>query len=820
MRAPSLPPSLSTATALLTRSGTWGPGGVANARRLVVVVPPPFAGLDYAPCNELLWRPSRPAAVDLHAYRPLSPPATLLEVDAMQHLVLPAWHARASPNQGTTDPEDGQQQGDGAEPAAAAAAASGVPRRPWSATLRCAAAGRLDCVVAWQEYELAPGAWLSYAPALLGGAEQQEETAGGGDGEGDGEALRRRQEQAQLRPHVWQRVHFFPVRPQVRVTDDDKGADVAAWRSRKARRRQRSSGCDGVRALLTQVRAGQRVRVTATLGSKGAPGAPGVLRLELEEELLLEEPLSGGQEEGEEGAGAGDGLPAGEPLGDDGDEEEAEEGAGGEEEEKGKGGSAGASLILPYHLCMLNDHDRTAHYRRAIQREWEDVWVLSRWMVVASCGPDGHGGGCGGAAGPGACQGARGGCVRCGGKLGLASLGGVRRRRAARHGGAPGGGGAGRRRRRAASSRALGAGRGRGHGAALAAGGASGLRRRRRCAAGALEEGTRWVREEPQAGRQPTRYLLRLACALVMACGAGVERELPLVMAANALAQANGLQHRVLYLNTQCSRLQALAPLPASAPPAGKAATGGGAAEQPPEGGEQAPAAQAEAGQGPAALLVVQAGEGGGGEGAVAAAAAAGTGVVRLRRPPALVVHEVFGSDPLSEHILTTMRHVKVWRSARVYLSWGSCPVVQLDQHTGVSVVRACACGCAGAALRRRHALCAGALPRGGGAGPLRRAAAPPLPGARPRGPRRHGQQQQQQQQRWAAGPGAAPPLGLAAGAPPRRAALPCLCCAPRVWHLSLTSLWWGQRSIAGRVRRDARAGLHAAHPPSARPGV
>lgn len=35
-------------------------------------------------------------------------------------------------------------------------------------------------------------------------------------------------------------------------------------------------------------------------------------------------------------------------------------------------------------------------------------------------------------------------------------------------------------------------------------------------------------------------------------------------------------------------------------------------------------------------------------------------GTLLLRTPPALVVHEIFGSDPLSEHILLTMRHIKV----------------------------------------------------------------------------------------------------------------------------------------------------------------
>ncbi len=72
--------------------------------------------------------------------------------------------------------------------------------------------GRLDCVVCWMEYGLVPrgmassdaeGPLLSFAPRLTANLESQEVGSSGGLSSPD------------LSPHVWQRVHYMSLKPEV-----------------------------------------------------------------------------------------------------------------------------------------------------------------------------------------------------------------------------------------------------------------------------------------------------------------------------------------------------------------------------------------------------------------------------------------------------------------------------------------------------------------------------------------------------------------------------------------------------------------------------
>ncbi len=134
---------------------------------------------------------------------------------------------------------------------------------------------------------------------------------------------------------------------------------------------------------------------------------------------------------------------------------------------------------------------------------------------------------------------------------------------------------------------------------------------------------------------------------------AGIERELPLAMTASALATANNLDSNVRCLQLQCNQLTVATPTTAT-----PAAHPHPQPPQPPD--SQHPQHNSEKtsdSQGPGPYTGTT---GTGVMESILVPSTEGKGAVSVVCPPALVVHEIFGSDPLSEHILTTMRHVKV----------------------------------------------------------------------------------------------------------------------------------------------------------------
>jgi hypothetical protein len=116
---------------------------------------------------------------------------------------------------------------------------------------------------------------------------------------------------------------------------------------------------------------------------------------------------------------------------------------------------------------------------------------------------------------------------------------------------------------------------------------------------------------------------------------AGIERELPLALTARGLVEANGLGDTVTILHSQVT-----------------AATVGPA--PPPPLGTSSPGIHTSDGASPAAAAPPPQQQQGESEGPEAQQGAA------LPRRADLVVHEIFGTDPLSEHILPTMRYVQV----------------------------------------------------------------------------------------------------------------------------------------------------------------
>ncbi|EFJ51147.1 hypothetical protein VOLCADRAFT_116501, partial [Volvox carteri f. nagariensis] len=278
-------------------------------------------GLQYGPANELLWRHARSMQVSNLRYSPLSEPFLLLPEISTQQLLLqpdqllraPGGKAEASAAGSKDEAADGSGSCEGG---GGSGSGSTAPLRH-EVLVVAASTGRVDCVVCWTEYELSPGVWLSYAPYELQG----------------------RSEAAVLAPHVWQRVQYLSARPAVQAGD----------------------------SLVLQV----------TL-----PAASDDLRVEYDEDVTAVQRLRG-QQKRPQASSVVDGtapvppevdpfLPEGEPL-------LAPSGRSSEPSGKAaaaaNAGSAAAvaaamsqsGLILPYHMSMLNDRQRTRCYVKGIR---------------------------------------------------------------------------------------------------------------------------------------------------------------------------------------------------------------------------------------------------------------------------------------------------------------------------------------------------------------------------------------------------------------------------------------------------------------------
>lgn len=170
-----------------------------------------------------------------------------------------------------------------------------------SAPVTITADGRLDCIVWWLEYEMAPGKVLSYAPPCFSHA-----TADGGCSQASEEASA---DPDVLRPHVWQHVQYMT----------------------------------GSQSWPAVVRAGEQVMVTAVASESGVE--LNVLRQEHQQQQQNQLPLQ-------------QGAVALQPEPQQSQQQQAEEIPSTIQHSQ----SQGASQILPYHMSMLNDRARTQAY--------------------------------------------------------------------------------------------------------------------------------------------------------------------------------------------------------------------------------------------------------------------------------------------------------------------------------------------------------------------------------------------------------------------------------------------------------------------------
>ena len=266
-------------------------------------------------------------------------------------------------------------------------------RQSLSVSLTCDAPGRLDCVVCWPEYELCPGVVLSFAPACL----SRPATQG--------------RPHASLCPHVWHRVHYMTMRPQLlpgqdvtldlrldrdslRVELDESclpgcvqppfsgsapgdvgampcsspscsgsseaGASVhgggwrdlrdGTWRPLQQREREDAGQQQGLEAYPAG-------RQDAAAGQGSANTAPATAADE-EGALGGDAPASPSSDSGRRSSSSSDG---------DESEDDAQLDA--------------AMAILPYHMCMLNDRNRNRRYRDGIGGELRITHKLMSSMV-------------------------------------------------------------------------------------------------------------------------------------------------------------------------------------------------------------------------------------------------------------------------------------------------------------------------------------------------------------------------------------------------------------------------------------------------------
>ncbi|KAF8067170.1 hypothetical protein HT031_002217 [Scenedesmus sp. PABB004] len=173
-------------------------------------------GYAYGPANAALRRSARPAQVSRFAPRALAEPVALLELEPVA-LLRGALAAQERPGPPTPAGEAPQERLTAALLAGRGAHA-GAP-------VVVAAAGRLDAVVWWLEFELGPGCVVSFAPAALRGRSSCSSScsSSAGDSGGDGDDV-----PDVLQPHVWQHVQYLPLPPDAAPGELAQGAAVAA----------------------------------------------------------------------------------------------------------------------------------------------------------------------------------------------------------------------------------------------------------------------------------------------------------------------------------------------------------------------------------------------------------------------------------------------------------------------------------------------------------------------------------------------------------------------------------------------------------------
>ncbi|KAF6255386.1 hypothetical protein COO60DRAFT_216233 [Scenedesmus sp. NREL 46B-D3] len=277
---------------------------------------------DYAAANSALRRSSRPCQVSRFGPQQLGEPVVVLEVVLQQLLQnlqqqQPENRSSLQQQQALGSAQQGRSSSAGSSPipsdaaAAVAAALSSAGSAAASTPVQLHTSGRLDCVVWWLEFELAPGCCVSFAPAAAAPA------ARAGTISNSSSSNSSRQPDV-YRPHVWQHVQYLP--PQLQPPPPAGGSSAAAV---CCQGQQVAAG----QLLLLQVQASvEQLSLSLLSSSSSSSGAATGDSLHSLPQQLAQLKL---QQQQQQQCGA-------------------------------------AGQVLPYHPSMLNDHARTRAYDQGI----------------------------------------------------------------------------------------------------------------------------------------------------------------------------------------------------------------------------------------------------------------------------------------------------------------------------------------------------------------------------------------------------------------------------------------------------------------------
>jgi hypothetical protein len=283
---------------------------------------------DYSQVNRALRRPARPAQVDRYAPCYLCAPVLLLELH-LDELLSATAAAQQRPLRGSGNGPGSQSAAAGLLAAKLAAGQQGTV----CAQATVSVAGSLDAVVWWTEVQFAPGRCVSHAPASLS-------TTGGSSAGG--------WQPGAVRPHVWQQVQYLALptapSPTPSPQQQQEGQQDGQQQQQQLQKQQQQQ-------LLCQghhVEAGQRLLLRAAVSADALRLTVSALAHDNDQvaELsslsslqLLDPPPTQQQQQQQQ-------YPC-------------------TQQQQQQQAAAGCT-ILPYHLSMLNDHDRTSAYQAGI----------------------------------------------------------------------------------------------------------------------------------------------------------------------------------------------------------------------------------------------------------------------------------------------------------------------------------------------------------------------------------------------------------------------------------------------------------------------
>jgi hypothetical protein len=283
---------------------------------------------NYAAANAALRRSSRPCQVSRFKPQLLADPVVVLELKPQQLLQNLQQQGQASKKQQLTQPQQtagsGSGNADTASPsgsdasAALAAALCSAGSAAASTAVQIHTSGRLDCVVWWLEFELAPGCSVSYAPAAAAAV-----PTGRAGGTSSSSSRGKGGQLDVLRPHAWQHVQYLPPQQQQQQQAGDNGALAAVCYQGQ----EVSAG----QQLLLQVQASvDQLSSSLFSSSSSSSDAAAVDGLHSLQQQVAQLSMQQQQQEG-------------------------------------------AGQILPYHLSMLNDYARTRAYDQGISAAVQEL---------------------------------------------------------------------------------------------------------------------------------------------------------------------------------------------------------------------------------------------------------------------------------------------------------------------------------------------------------------------------------------------------------------------------------------------------------------